>query len=90
MCLEIASIVHRAVGFGPSNGPQTEIARDGLAIPDSWVTMPTVPAITRHRQGRGATVSKGRDIEESANYVLFPMAVGALFLAFLVVGALLG
>jgi len=41
--------------------------------------------------GQGATVSKGQDqIEESQNYILFPMAVGALFLAFLVVGALLG
>ncbi len=90
MCLAIASIVHRADRFAPSNDPQTEIVRDGLAIPDSWVRMPSVPAITRHRQGRGATVSKGQDIEESQNYILFPMAVGALFLAFLVVGALLG
>lgn len=90
MCLEIASIFHRAVGFAPSNDPQTEIARESLAIPDSWVTMPAVPAITRHRQGRGATVSKGQDIEESPNYVLFPMAVGVLFLAFLVAGALFG
>ncbi len=50
-----------------------------------------MPAITRHRQGRGATVSEGQDqIKESPNYILFPMAVGALFLAFLVVGALLG
>jgi len=50
-----------------------------------------VPAVTRYRQGRGATVNKGQDrIEESSNYVLFPMAVGVLFLAFLVVGALLG
>jgi hypothetical protein len=61
-----------------------------LAIPDFWVTMPAVLAISRHRQGRGATVNKGREIEESPNYILFPMAVGALFLAFLVVGALLG
>jgi hypothetical protein len=38
-----------------------------------------------------AKVSKGRDrTENSPNYVLFPVAVGALFLAFLVVGALLG
>jgi len=36
-------------------------------------------------------VSKSQDqIEESQNYILFPMAVGVLFLAFLVVGALLG
>jgi len=36
-------------------------------------------------------VSKGQhQIEESPNYVLFPMAVGVLFLAFLVVGALFG
>jgi hypothetical protein len=36
-------------------------------------------------------VSNGRDqIEESPNYILFPMAVGVLFLAFLVAGALLG
>jgi hypothetical protein len=63
-----------------------------LAILDFWVRMPTVPAITGHRQGRGGTtVSNGRDqIEESPNFILFPMAVGALFLAFLVVGALLG
>ena len=41
--------------------------------------------------GQGATVSKSQDqIEESQNYILFPMAVGVLFLAFLVVGALLG
>jgi hypothetical protein len=53
--------------------------------------MPAGSAITRHRQGRGATVSNGRDqIEESPNYILFPMAVGVLFLAFLVAGALLG
>ena len=91
MCLGIASILHRVVGFAASNDPQTEIARGSLAIPDSWVRMPGVPAITWHRQGRGATVSKGQDqIEESPNYILFPMAVGALFLAFLVVGALLG
>ncbi|MDX2435977.1 MAG: hypothetical protein QNL88_02900 [Acidobacteriota bacterium] len=45
----------------------------------------------RHRNGKGAIVGKGQDrIEESSNYILFPMAVGALFLAFLVVGALLG
>jgi len=47
MCPENASIFHRAVGFSPSNDPQTEIAREGLAIPDSWVTMPAVLAITR-------------------------------------------
>lgn len=45
----------------------------------------------RHRNGMGAKVGKGQHrIENSPNYVLFPMAVGALFLAFLVVGALLG
>jgi hypothetical protein len=53
--------------------------------------MPGVLAKTQHRQGRGATVSKGQgQIEESPNYILFPMAVGVLFLAFLVAGALLG
>ncbi len=53
--------------------------------------MPGVLATMEHRQGRGATVSNGQDqIEESPNYILFPMAVGVLFLAFLVVGALLG
>jgi len=53
--------------------------------------MPDVLAIARHRLGRGATVNKGQDqIGESPNFILFPMAVGALFLAFLVAGALLG
>jgi len=36
-------------------------------------------------------VNKGQEqLEEAPNYVLFPVAVGALFLAFLVAGALLG
>ena len=36
-------------------------------------------------------MSESRDrANESPNYVLFPVAVGALFLAFLVAGALLG
>jgi hypothetical protein len=74
-----------------SNQSQAGVVMSGLAFPDSWVTMPDGFARNSIRSAGEAKVDKGQDrLGESPNYVLFPMAVGALFLAFLVVGALLG
>lgn len=53
--------------------------------------MPSGLAVSQRAIGKGATVGDSQDrLSESPNYILFPMAVGALFLAFLVAGALLG
>ena len=53
--------------------------------------MPDGSAVPQLRQGRGAPVGDNQErTNESPNYVIFPVAVGALFLAFLVAGALLG
>ena len=65
--------------------------RQSLAIPDFRATMPDGSAVPQLRQDRGATVGENQErLNESPNYIVFPMAVGALFLAFLVAGALLG
>lgn len=65
--------------------------RQSLAIPDFRATMPDGIAVPQLRQGREATVGENQErLNESPNYIFFPMAVGALFLAFLVAGALLG
>ena len=82
--LGIASNVHGLVRFRDSNGDQPEV--DTLSSPDSRVTMPAASV-----NGKGAPVKNSQDrVQEASNYILFPVAVGALFLVFLVAGALLG
>ena len=57
-----------------------------LSIPDSRATGQATPV-----SGKGAAVKDSQErVHEPSNYILFPMAVGALFLVFLVAGALLG
>lgn len=58
------------------------IRRDGLGCG---------PAAPIRRTGRGASMREiDHQTDESPNFILLPMAVGALFLIVLVAGALLG
>jgi len=90
ICLEIALFAHRVTRITGCYGIESESASAFWLLADSGLTCCAGPEFSQPTGGEKVNEIENRPEETSNNQILFPMAVGVLFLAVLVAGALLG
>jgi len=91
MCLEVTLIAHRVTRITGCHGVDRESAAAYWLVTDSGLRCSTRTGFSRAELGGGKVHEIETGTKDSSNnQILFPMAVGVLFLVVLVAGALLG